>query len=214
MVAGLQLTSIGSLSLNSWRLAIAITGLVVALVAIGYMIWRTSLLLANEWITLAQLSLERFKVQLRNSSRRRDKIRGEQLDRIYEELEVYQDELYGAVASSVADLYAQLKKANEAARKRPWAVQAWRSAALRDASNAVVQYANYSYTRKSFEALRIQLTKAAIIVAAGVLVFAYAANPPKSAGASSPASPSHPTHSPSTGVTPSIRPTASSSGAR
>lgn len=83
MVAGVQLTSIGSLSLSDWpRLVAARAGLASGLGAVGYMIFRTSRLLADEWITLAQLELEEFKRQLRDSHRRRDRQRGLAIDRI------------------------------------------------------------------------------------------------------------------------------------
>lgn len=179
LVAGLQLTSIGSLGIADWpRLAAAIAAALAAFTAVGYIVSRTSRLLADEWITLAQLQLERFTRKLRDSPRKREKRRGEALERIYEEIQDYQDELYSDVAESISDLYARLQKVNEAARKRPTPLRARRSAALRNAADAVVQYANYSYTRESFEVLRGQFAKAAAVVGAGVLVFAYAANPP------------------------------------
>ncbi len=182
LVAGLQLTNIGALGTDDWpRLVAALGGLATVLAAVGYMVARTSRLLTDEWITLAQLDLERFTHRLRDSGRRSDKRRGEALDRIYEEIQSYQDELYADVADSVPDLYARLKKANEAARRRALPAQARKSVALRNAVDAVVQYANYSYTRDSFVTLRVQLAKAATAAAAGVLVFAYAANPPKAA---------------------------------
>ena len=76
------------------------------------MIFRTSRLLTDEWITLAQLELEEF----RRSVRRRARQRSALIDRIYEELQGYQDELYGDVASSISDLYSRLIKANDLAR--------------------------------------------------------------------------------------------------
>jgi hypothetical protein len=179
LVAGLQLTSIGSLEKANWlRLGIAIAAAVGVFTAVGYMISRTSKLLADEWITLAQLQLERFTRRLRNSPSKRDKQRGEALERIYTEIQDYRDELYGDVAESVADLYAQLQKANEAARRWPLSPRARKSGPLKNAADAVVQYANYSYTRGNFEALRGQLARAAAVTVAGVLIFAYAANPP------------------------------------
>ena len=89
MVAGLQLTSIGSLGARDWpRLVAAGAGLTAGLGAVGLMIFRTSRLLTNEWITLAELELDQFKRQLRSSSRRRDRERIAAIDRIYQQLEV------------------------------------------------------------------------------------------------------------------------------
>jgi hypothetical protein len=57
---------------------------------------------------LAQLELEEFRRQLRHSVRRRARQRSALIDRIYEELQSYKDELYGDVASSISDLYSRL----------------------------------------------------------------------------------------------------------
>ena len=129
VAAGLQLTSIGSLGVHDWpRLAAAAAGLAGAVGAIGYMVLRTSRILADEWVTLAELELDQFKTRLRNSGRRRDKQRAAAIERIYEELQGYRDELYGAVAESITDLYSQFIKANDAARtvSSPGKVSRWR----------------------------------------------------------------------------------------
>jgi hypothetical protein len=185
MVAGLQLTSIGSLGAGDWpRLVAAAAGLAGALGAVGYMIFRTSRLLTDEWITLAHLELAQFRQRL-HSPHRRDKKQAEAIDHIYEELETYRDELYGSVAESISDLYSKLIQANDAARKRPSLAQAQTAAALRSAVDTTVQAANYSYTRSDFAALRKDLARAAAVFVAGVVLFAYAANPPKTAAANS-----------------------------
>ena len=65
LVAGLQLTSIGSPGTGDWpRLAAATAGLTAGLGAVGYMIFQASMLLTDEWITLAQLEMEPFRQQL------------------------------------------------------------------------------------------------------------------------------------------------------
>ena len=185
MVAGLQLTSIGSLGAGDWpRLVSAAAGLAGALGAVGYMIFRTSRLLTDEWITLAHLELAQFRQRLHSSRHRRDKKRAAAIDHIYEELQTYRDELYGSVAESISDLYSRLIQANDAARKRPSLAQVQTAAALRSAVDTTVQAANYSYTRSDFAALRKDLARAAAVFVAGVVLFAYAANPPKTAAAS------------------------------
>lgn len=61
LVAGLQLGSLGKLPPNDYlRLAVAVIGLIIALVAVGAVIWRATALLADDWITLAQLTLKEF----------------------------------------------------------------------------------------------------------------------------------------------------------
>lgn len=182
MVAGLQLTSVGSLGLSDWpRMIAAGAGLAAALGAVGYMVFRTSRLLTDEWITLAQLELDQFKQQLRGSGSRRDKRRGAEIDRIYEELEGYQDELYGSVADSISDLYSRLIKANDSARSSPSPAHVRTAANLRNAADTLVQAANYSYIRADFAVLRRHLAQAAAVFVTGVVIFAFAANPPKPA---------------------------------
>jgi len=198
VAAGLQLTSIGSLDIDDWpRLAAAAAGLAGALGAVGYMILRTSRLLTNEWITLADLELDQFKTRLRNSGRRRDKQRAAAIDRVYDELQVYRDELYGDVAESISDLYSKFIKANDTARARtgsgkgsrrrgisPYLPgQAEAAAALRSSVDTVVQAANYFYTRSEFAALRRHLARAGAVFAVSIVIFAYAANPPRQAPA-------------------------------
>src|SRR4051794_34018793 len=193
IAAGLQLTSIGSLGTGDWpRLAAAAAGLAAALGAVGYMILRTSRLLADEWITLAQLEMDQFRTRLRVSGRRRDKQRAAAIDRIYDELQDCRDELYGSVAQSLSDLYSQLIAANDAARVGGGSARAFRwrrrpsqeqqqaqtAQAVRSAVDAVVQAANYSYTRSEFAALRRHLAWAGAVFTVSVVIFAYAANPP------------------------------------
>ncbi|MFG2236179.1 hypothetical protein ACGFNX_40355 [Streptomyces sp. NPDC048723] len=166
------------MDISQWpRLLAAGLGLTTALIAVGYMIFRTSQLLTDEWGTLAQLDLEKFKNQLQGSSGRRDRKRREALGHLYGELAVYKDELYGHVADDIPDLYRALQVANTAARQNPESEEARRSVPLRSAAGAVAVYANYYLTRERFKALRPQLAWAAVAVAAGVVVFAYAANP-------------------------------------
>jgi hypothetical protein len=182
LVAGLQLTSIGSLGTGDWpRLAAATAGLTAGLGAVGYMIFQASLLLTDEWITLAQLEMEPFRQQLQHSGRRRDQRRSEEIDRIYNELQSYQDEFYGSVADSLSDLYRRLIEANKKAREAPSPDHAQAAADLRKAVDTIVQAANYSYTRSGFAALRRHLAQAGAVFVAGIVIFAYAANPPNAA---------------------------------
>src|SRR3954454_10081241 len=113
LVGGLQLTGLGSLGRNELlRLILAIAGLIIALMAVGYMILRASQILTDEWVTLADLDSERFDRRVRQDSRnRRDRQRLEILDRLYRRLDLVQEELFGPLATSVSELYAQLLQA-------------------------------------------------------------------------------------------------------
>jgi len=188
LVAGLQLTSIGSLGVSDWpRLVLAVGGLMTALVAVGYVIFRASRLLTDEWITLAQLALNEFDQLLRNPTTRREKQQSQMLRGLFAQLEVYKHELYAHVAQDVTDLYWRLQRANDAARgtsggrRRRFRVQDPDSVALalREAAGTVVQFANHYMTREKFKVLRREIARGTAVVVVGVLIFAYAANPPK-----------------------------------
>ncbi|MFC6161196.1 hypothetical protein [Kribbella jiaozuonensis] len=168
LVAGLQLTSLGSLSLADWRLWAAACGVLVATAGVGYVIVRTSQILTNEWIALAQLSFDDFQARLEGAMSE---------SALLQEIEVYKHELYAHVAETVHQLYQRLIQANELVRAAPSEVAVRRAAELREAADNVVQYANYYETRARFKALSRQLAYAAIAIVLGVLVFAYAANP-------------------------------------
>ncbi|MFI6827455.1 hypothetical protein ACIBG5_10180 [Kribbella sp. NPDC050241] len=169
LVAGLQLTSLGSLSLTAWRLWVAVGGVLLAVGGVAYLILRTSQILTNEWITLAQLSVDDFQAQLD----------GQTSDRpVLQEIEVFKHELYAHVAEDVQQLYRRLIQANEVVRTAGAGELDLRGAAeLRAAAENVVQYANYSETRTRFKALGQQFAYAAAAIVVGVLLFAYAANP-------------------------------------
>ena len=136
------------------------------------------------------------------------------LKRIRDEIQSYQDEFYGDVAIYLADLYHQLIEANKKTRESPSAEHAQAVADLRRAVETVVQAANYSYTRSGFESLRRRLAGAAAVFAAGIVVFAYAANPPKPAATVT--STGHPAaqHSPAQKATITPRSPAASISAR
>jgi len=187
LVAGLQLTGLGSLGAADWpRLLVACLGLTAGLGAVGYMIFQASLMLTDEWITLAQLDLEMIDRQLAGSGRRRDRRRLERIKKIRGELENYQDEFYGSVASSISDLYHRLIAANRQARESPTPEHAKAAADLREVVDTVAQAANYSYARSAFAALRQHLISAGVVFVIGIVVFAYAANPPAPAAKSTP----------------------------
>ena len=179
LVAGVPLTGLGSLGTGDWpRLLLACAGLAVGFGAVGYMVFQASLMLTDEWITLAQLDLELIDRQLAGPSRARDRRRLEWIKKIRGELETSQDEFYGSVADSISDLYRRLIQANKNARQSPSPAHAKEAAALRDVVETVVQAANYSYARMAFAALRQRLIWAGTVFVAGIVIFAYAANPP------------------------------------
>lgn len=197
LIAGLQLTSIGSLGPSDWpRLTAAAVGLAAGLGAVGYMIFQASLLLTDEWITLAALEMEQVRQLLWKSSRRRNRRRLAEVNRIRDEIQKSQDEFYLSVAVSISDLYRRLGEANDKARESPTAEHAQTAANLGRAVDTVVQAANYYYIRSEFELLRRRLAAAAVVFAAGIVIFAYAANPPKPAATGAPTGHSAAQHGP------------------
>jgi hypothetical protein len=198
LIAGVQLTGLGSLGAGDWpRLLIACLGLAAGLGAVGYLIFQASLMLTDEWITLAQLDLEMINRQIAGSGSRRDRRRLEQIREIRGELESYQDEFYGSVATSIADLYRRLIEANKNARESPSPAHAKEAADLREVVDTVAQAANYSYARSAFAALRRRLLWAGTVFVAGIVIFAYAANP------AAPAAKGAPSHLPAAHGSPS-----------
>lgn len=172
LVAGLQLTNLGALPLEQWpRLLTAVVGAAIALAAIGSMVYQASRILTDDWITLAQLSLHEFQSKLSRSAH---------LEGLFEELEVYKAELYGQVADSLPGLYDALRKVNVEERHQTSRSQALNqdAATVRGAVAAVVQFANYFSTRRKFAALSRGLGVSTAVAFIGVLLFAYAANPP------------------------------------
>lgn len=187
LVAGLQLTRLGSLGAGDLpRLLFACLGLAAGLGAVGYQVYQASLMLTDEWITLAQLDLEMINRQLAGPGGRGGRLRAERIRKIRAELESYQDEFYGAVADSISDLYRRLIEANKNARESPSPAHAREAARLKDVVDTVVQAANYAYARLAFAALRQRLIGAGAVFVAGIVIFAYAANPPAHAPRSTP----------------------------
>lgn len=194
LVAGLQLSSVGALVSDELpRLMLALSGLALGLAGVGYMIWRASGLLSDEWILLAQLNLDDFERRIntkasrasgcrcscwRRFANRRQQSRGRIVREIYDELGVYREELYASVATSPEDLYAKLKVANEATRTNAASQQGGIDAArVHLAARDVVQFANYRRTRMRFDLLRRELALATIPVVVGAVLFAVAQPP-------------------------------------
>jgi hypothetical protein len=183
LVAGLQLSKLGALGADQWlRMVIALIGLALALVGVGWVIARAAALLTEDWITLSQLTIEDFRRRL---NRRGKPLKGD-VDSIYDDIGKYGEELYGHVAVSPEELYHKLKDANRRARARqaPGAAAdagdgSDADAEIRAAVVAVVEFANYRRTRADFEDLQRVLVKAAIVIVTGVVVFAIAAHSPR-----------------------------------
>lgn len=183
LVAGLQLSQLGALGADQWlRMVIALSGLALALVGVGWVIARAAALLTEDWITLSQLTIEDFRRRL---NRRAKPLKGD-VDSIYDDIGRYGEELYGHVAVSPEELYQKLKDANRRARARQAPSAAPEAgdgsdadAEIRAAVVAVVEFANFRRTRADFEDLQRVLVKAAILIVTGVVVFAIAAHSPR-----------------------------------
>ena len=178
LVAGLSISRIGQLSPSSWRLYAAGGSAILALAAVGFMIWQASTVLTHEWLTLASLCDPGPRLR-----RPKEDWRSAQILEIDNLLRISQHELFGYVAESVPQLHTRLREADQRIRRaRPGsrrAMKAAREAAvLRKAARATAQYANYCYTLKLFQRMRARLGWAALVAVISVGLFAYAANPP------------------------------------
>jgi hypothetical protein len=182
LLAGLQLTTLGSFSGGEWlRLTVAAVAAVLALAAVGYMIAATSRVFTDEWVTLADLDDEAFDQLLEGSPSDKVSARVELLKDLRARIDNDRQGLYAHLAVSVPDLYRQLREANEAARAAhsdaDVARTLARAALVRSGVNEVTDCANYHRTRLMLQELRPRLALATAVTVAAVLVFAYAANP-------------------------------------
>lgn len=193
MIGGVQLTGIWDLDLWEPRFIAAIACLIVGIVAVVYLVRKTSGIFMTEWVTLGDLSHEAYKQFAGADAEDAGGARREQrnLSAILQEVEDAQEELYGHVARSVSDLHRHLREANEEAAKiaanevqLTWPNQGKvfeKVYELRNAAHDVVECANYHRTRQQFDELKGRLWLAVAIVTICVLVFAYVTNlPPKS----------------------------------
>lgn len=192
LVAGLQLGSLGELSLDHWqRLVIAVAGLALALGGVAVVVAHAGRLLTEDWITLGELSVEDFESRL---NRKEDKFRKGDVATIYADITSYGEELYGRVATSPEQLYHLLCEANRRARDiggpstTPASAAGVGDSEIREAVNAVVEFANYRRTRADFERLQRVLAIATAAVLAGIVAFAIAAHAPEKGGDNHPGS--------------------------
>jgi len=183
LVAGLSLSGIGGLSPSSWRLYVAGGSAALALAAVGFMIREASVVLTHEWLTLASFGDEQTGPTLGSQ---KPNWRSTQLREIDDRLTVSCHELFGYAAESRPALQRRLRLADQRLRQaRPGSRRAARwgreAEVLRQAARDTVQYANYYYTLKLFQRMRIRLAWAALVAVVSVGVFAYAVNSPHSA---------------------------------
>jgi hypothetical protein len=182
LVAGLSLSGIGGLSPVSWRLYVAGGSAALALAAVGFMIREASVVLTHEWLTLASFGDEQTGQTLGSQ---KSNWHLAQLHEIDDRLTVSCHELFGYAAESRPALQRRLRLADQRLRRaRPGSRRAARwgreAEVLRQAARDTVQYANYYYTLKLFQRMRIRLAWAALIAVVSVGTFAYAVNSPHS----------------------------------
>lgn len=184
LVAGLQLSGLGRLPLNSWRAYTALGATMAALSAVGYMIKIVSAVLVEEWLTLADFTDDATGLPGPRGSRHQTPA---DLVRIESYLMGSRHELFGYVAPTLSALHSQLHNSHQTmwrtdldAATREKAAQ--RSAELRSAARDVVQAANYYHVLHLFKELRTRFVGAAVLGVLGVVVFAYAVNPPQDPG--------------------------------
>jgi len=204
LVAGLQLTDLGHLSVHHDlpRLSIAVVALAVALAGVGCMIRQTVPVFTSRWLDLGDLQraefLERYlqDAPLPTISRQAGQVlrrRGRPPDRAAYAIELLDSvnrlgpTLYHHVAPTIAELQQRVAAANteaalsfeeaDAGDRRVLALLTVEQ--TREAAQAVVVYANYLYIRRGFDSLVRRLIWLGGAVATAVSAFAYAVTPPR-----------------------------------
>lgn len=169
LIAGSQLSSIGSLTVGP-RLVAAIVGLGIGLTAVLYSIWQVVNLLAPERYTIRELSLEWQKAGASTDAGVADR----RLARRYPVVDwLGRNPEYLAGHESPEQLRQHWQD-----RSAPD-----RAAALK-AINELVRLANFRRSREDFVRTKRTLAVAMMIAAAGIGVFAWAANPSEGAAPS------------------------------
>ena len=190
LLAGVQLTSLGRL--DGTRLGVAISAVVIALGGVAWMIDQSVQIFTTPWISLADISEREFLEGLLENAPRpvlarilhRRSLQPITARELMEELDRQGNSLYRHVATDLPQLHERLRQANLKAATATEATGATRQSdlrrvqELRAAAQALVTYANYQRTRLAFQRLVPRLLSAGAIVAATIIVYAWAANPP------------------------------------
>ncbi|CAM5736254.1 hypothetical protein SAFG77S_08469 [Streptomyces afghaniensis] len=179
LAAGLQLSRIGELKADDWRLWGALLGAGMALGAVGYMATQAATVLSQEWVTLSSFSDEEGHSLLQavptDERNRRFRKVGELIDD-------NRHELYGHAALDLPDLHRKLREVDDRVHSPEGAVEQREAlaeaAALRAVAREVAQCANYFWTLELFQQMKKRLAGASLIAMLGLALFAYAANPP------------------------------------
>jgi len=182
LAAGLQLTGIGELGVDTWRLWVAIAGAAISLATLGYMATSASAVLSQDWVTLGSFTDEDVDSLLHDEP---DSLRRRRFATVARRLEDNRLELYGHAATDLGALHRKLREADDEIHS-PTTDPALRESALlhadllRSAAREVVQCANYYWTLELFRRMRVRLAWASLVAVLALGSFAYAANPPKS----------------------------------
>ena len=167
LVAGSQLSSLGSLPLGP-RFTAALVGLALGLVGVIWAIWRVLDVLAPRRYTISELSAE----WVRSGAVADEGVRGwwkRYRHPVPDWFARNSEHLAGQ--DSPKELLKHWKKSEE--KRRPD-----RQAAL-EAINNMVALATYTRARVAFARMKPALALAMLMAAAGISVFAWAANPPE-----------------------------------
>jgi len=200
LVAGLQLTDLGHLSVHHdlVRLLIAVVSIVIALGGVAWMIRQTLDVFTTRWLDLGHLQRFEFLEQyfqnapgpslgthlLQSFNRRgRPPDRADDVVELLAEINRLGPYLHNHVAPTIPELQQELTAAinaltvlrDPADPDRPGAVLRLRLA--REAVQGVVVYANYFQTRRIFDIVARRLVWVGLTVAMAVGVFAYAVTP-------------------------------------
>lgn len=182
LAAGLQLTRIGELAPDSWRLWVALSAAGLTLTSFVYMAFNASVVLAEDWVTLSGFSDDELDSVLNEPQ---ESQRNRALQYAMQKVRDNKEELFRHVAEDVPSLNRRIRETNSEMRNLPADSQEREKVEkamedLRASARQIAQCANYYNALYSFKEMRKRLARAAAVAAIGLAIFAYSANPPKS----------------------------------
>lgn len=162
LVTGVPLTGLGALDWPELDFILAVAGALLALASIGWLISGVTQVLTRPYANLSDLAAEEPDHP------------DFDMTPLVKEVEVNRDELFGAYAKDLPQLYGQLQKLNESVYTQPMRTSQKRHRAeVQSAVALVVDFANYEAARRTMQRFYRKMMIGGAVVALGVGVFAY-----------------------------------------
>jgi hypothetical protein len=186
LVAGSQLSSLGKLDLGP-RLLAALAGLALGIAGAAYAVMNTVPVLTSARVRLAELAVTQDKDEQRFLQDNAELLLG--LANDARELKQRYDIALSARAQAFTRLYANPTDADLNTQAKVSDAQA---SNYSQAVGGLLTAARYDRVRRKFEAAQREMLWGGLFAAAGIALFAWAANPPEPPAESSAAVPNSP----------------------